>query len=167
MVQIKNANQEAFKQLYERYSHKVFNYLHRKSDRQLAEDLAQTTFVKVFERASTYKSEYPVSAWIYTIAKNLLMDTYRKRQRGYTHLERLKNLFIDDHAAELEKMWRDLLIDLKLLDDKNREIILMRYKEGLEFDEIAKKLDTSVVNARKLLSRANQSLKVLLETESE
>ncbi len=165
MEQIKSSDQDAFKELYQRYSHKIFNYIQKKSNKETAEDLAQATFVKVFERAHTYKNEYPVSAWIYTIAKNLLMDLYRQRERKGNYLEKLKSIFRDQQTKEVGQLWKELLLDMDQLEKKNQEVILMRFQEGLDFEEIAKRLDTTPVNARKILSRANKALRELMESE--
>lgn len=160
---IKANRLDAFEELYERYFSKIFNYLKSKSNTELAEDLTQTTFIKVFDKAAKFKHEFPVSAWIYTIAKNLLMDEYRKRSTQKKYFDRLKDLFSQNEVNQTQDLWKELMLDMRELDEKNREIIILRFKEGMDFDEIAQKLNTNPVNARKMVSRALKSLKGFLE----
>ena len=160
---IKVNNLEAFEQLYDRYFDKIYNYLKAKSNSEIAEDLAQNCFIKIYEKSSTYKNEYPVSAWVYTVAKNLLMDEFRKSSVKNKYYERIKELFIQSEANETKNLWNELMLDMKDLDEKNTEVLILRFKEGLEFEDIAKKLNTNPTNARKMVSRAIGALKNLLD----
>lgn len=161
---IKANNIGAFEELYDRYFNKIFNYLKAKSTTEVAEDLTQNCFIKVYEKSSTYKSDFPVSAWIYTIAKNLLMDEFRKSAIKNKYFDRLKEMFSKTDNIETKNLWNELMFDMRDLDQKSREILTLRFNEGMDFEEMAQRLNTNPINARKLVSRALKTLKSFLET---
>jgi len=160
---IKANDISAFEELYDRYFNKIFNYLKAKSTTEVAEDLTQNCFIKVYEKSSTYKNNYPVSAWIYTVAKNLLMDEFRKSATKNKYFDRLKEMFGQAETIETKKIWNELMFDMRDLDEKSREVLKLRFNEGMDFEEIAQRLDTNPVNARKLVSRALKTLKSFLQ----
>jgi len=153
----------AFEELYDRYFSKIFNYLKAKSSTEVAEDLTQNCFIKVYEKSSTYKNDFPVSAWIYTIAKNLLMDEFRKSSTKNKYFERFKEMFSKADIIEAKNLWNELMFDMRDLDEKSREILILRFNDGMDFEEIAQRLNTNPVNARKLVSRALKTFKSFLE----
>jgi len=69
MVRVKRGDHRAFRILAERYRSKIFRFIHRMlHNEEIAEDLAQETFLRVYRRASTYKPGSNFSIWLYTIA---------------------------------------------------------------------------------------------------
>lgn len=154
----------AFEELYDRYFNKIFNYLKAKSSTEVAEDLTQNCFIKIYEKASTYNNNFPVSAWVYTIAKNLLMDEFRKSSTKNKYFDRLKEMFLQADIVETKSLWNELMFDMRDLDEKSKEVLILRFSDGMDFEEIAQKLNTNSVNARKLVSRALKTLKSFLET---
>src|SRR5438552_18844436 len=70
----------AFRELIRRYERPVFSLIFRMvRDRELAEDLAQDTFVKVLNHIDRYRPEYKFSYWIFKIAKHVAIDQSRRR----------------------------------------------------------------------------------------
>jgi RNA polymerase sigma-70 factor (ECF subfamily) len=73
-------SEAAYRELLGRYQRPVFSLVYRMvRDRELAEDLAQETFVKVFNHLGSYNPKYKFSSWIFKIANNLAIDTLRKK----------------------------------------------------------------------------------------
>src|SRR5471030_3473963 len=71
----------AFRELIRRYERPVFSLIFRMvRDRELAEDLAQDTFVKVLNHIDRYRPEFKLSSWLFKIANNVAIDHLRKRQ---------------------------------------------------------------------------------------
>src|SRR3569832_1617691 len=71
----------AFRELIRRYERPVFSLIYRMvRDRELAEDLAQDTFVKVLSHIDRYRPEFKLSSWLFKIANNVAIDHLRKRQ---------------------------------------------------------------------------------------
>ncbi|MBI3081777.1 MAG: sigma-70 family RNA polymerase sigma factor, partial [Gemmatimonadetes bacterium] len=82
VVQRARGGQEsAYRELLHRYQGPVFSLIYRMvRDRELAEDLAQETFVKVLNALDTYRPEFKFSSWIFKIANNAAIDHLRRRQ---------------------------------------------------------------------------------------
>jgi len=73
--------EEAFRELVRRYERPVFSLIFRMvRDRELSEDLAQDTFVKVLNHIDRYRPEFKLSSWLFKIANNVAIDYLRKRQ---------------------------------------------------------------------------------------
>src|SRR3982751_2030478 len=73
--------EQAFRELIRRYERPVFSLIYRMiRDRELAEDLAQDTFIKVLNHIDRYRPEFKLSSWLFKIANNVAIDHLRKRQ---------------------------------------------------------------------------------------
>src|SRR6059036_2869943 len=73
--------QRAYRELVRRYERPVFSLIFRMvRDRELAEDLAQDTFIKVLNHIDRYRAEFKFSSWLFKIANNVAIDHLRRRQ---------------------------------------------------------------------------------------
>ncbi len=90
---------QAFKQLFDYYAPKLKTFfLNANFDAQQAEELVQETFIKVWRYADYFEqNKGQVSTWIYTIARNIKLDTYRKNGRQVEQVE------LDNHEIESEE----------------------------------------------------------------
>src|SRR5512142_3067606 len=72
---------DAFSQLYEAYFDRVYRFVYfRVADLEVAEDLASQVFLKAWENLHRYRPRGPFLAWLYAIARNTVIDTYRTRK---------------------------------------------------------------------------------------
>ena len=79
MVRYQRGDREAFAELVRRYERPIYNFaLRQLRHTALAADLTQDTFLHAVQKAATFKHEARFSTWIYTIARNLCIDQYRK-----------------------------------------------------------------------------------------
>ena len=84
LVAIAGGSQEAFRSYYERHAGRLLGYVLRVTkDRALAEDVVQDVFTSIWQKASSYRAEHgsPL-AWMYMIARNKLVDRWRRRPAG-------------------------------------------------------------------------------------
>src|SRR5512140_290036 len=73
---------EAFSKLYEAYFDRVYRFVFfRVADERMAEDLASQVFLKAWENLHRYRPRGPFLAWLYAIARNTVIDTYRTRKQ--------------------------------------------------------------------------------------
>jgi RNA polymerase sigma-70 factor (ECF subfamily) len=78
----RTGDQEAFRELVERYESELYGYLRRvMQDQGLAEDVFQATFLQIHRRCDRFQEGLPVRPWLYTIATNQAIDTMRRNKR--------------------------------------------------------------------------------------
>lgn len=148
------------KEIYITYSDKIFRYLYwRVGDVSLAEDLTSEVFLKVFKNLGKFKDGY-LQAWIYRIAKNLLIDHYRSKKTS--SLEWAEEIAVDDNL--LENLAKDedakrLQKAIANLPENLREVVILRFFEDLSASEIGAILGISEVNVRVLQFRGLKKLK--------
>ena len=159
-----------FGKIYDRYVEKIYRYVFlRVNSREAAEDLTSETFLRGFEAYKTAgKSIENPQAFLYKIARNLVVDHYRSK--GKAHLVSIEdsNLQFADTKTDLEK---DAMIASDLeqvrkamtgLSEDYQNAIIWRYLEDLPVKEVAHLLDRSEEATRVLIHRAMNELKTKL-----
>ncbi len=159
----------AFQALYDRHHRAVYTFLLRSlGQRQLAEDLLQETFLRVFAHREDYRPTSAFRPWLFTIARNLLIDQLRQRGRrpeleGVEDLEVLANPgatpLQETEARELGERLQAAVLGLPL---SQREVLLLSRFSGLSHAEIAELLGTSITAVRVTLHRALRRLRDFL-----
>lgn len=132
MASVAKGSNAAFARLYDEVKKGVFafaySYLHNPAD---AEDIMQEVFLSVKRKAYLYKTGTDVRAWIFQITKNLCLDELRRRNRHPESLDDVK----EQPSAFPEFPALDLMT--KILDDAEREIVLLHAVWGYKHREIA------------------------------
>ncbi|MBK7594158.1 MAG: sigma-70 family RNA polymerase sigma factor [Gemmatimonadetes bacterium] len=170
----------AYRELIRRYQRPVFSLLYRMvRDRELAEDLAQETFVKVLNAVESYRPEFKFSSWIFKIANNTAIDHLRRRNLdtlsldGSPHAEsadavEATTLQISDGAeSALEEvtareLGKQIEVAIAQLRPEYRACILLRHVEGRPYEEIAEMLDLPLGTVKTYIHRARNELRILL-----
>lgn len=131
---------EAFGELYERYSAKIYRFIYyRVSRKEVAEDLLSAVFTKALFNLGRFKTGGTFQAWLYTIARNAVIDHFRtnKEAAGLEEADQLVSAGdlegLTDDKRKLEEV-RRYLDDLK---PQQREVVVLRVWEGLSYREIA------------------------------
>jgi RNA polymerase sigma-70 factor, ECF subfamily len=171
----------AFRELVRRYERPVFSLIFRMvRDRELAEDLAQDTFVKVLNHIDRYRPEFKLSSWLFKIANNVAIDHLRKRQLptismdGSPHastadaVEATTLQIADNQESALEEMEsRELggAIEKAIasLRPEYRACIMLRHVEDRSYEEIAATLDLPLGTVKTYIHRARHELRKALE----
>lgn len=157
VLKTKNGESESFGALYDKYSRKIYDFLfYRTHHKETAEDLTSQTFHKALEKIGQYSGQKAqFSTWLYQIAKNNLIDHYRKLQPH----EDLENAWDLPSSANVEKD-AELAISLEKvkkylagIGKQQREIVLMRVWDGLSHKEIAEILGITENNSKTIFSR--------------
>lgn len=171
----------AYRELLRRYQRPVFSLIYRMvRDRELAEDLAQETFVKVLKALDRYRPEYKFSSWVFKIANNASIDHLRRKELDTLSLEggpdattpervEATALQLGDQAEspldELEARELGSTIEKAIgcLRPEYRSCIILRHVEGRPYDEIAGILDLPLGTVKTYIHRARAELKECLE----
>ncbi|MFQ5350305.1 MAG: sigma-70 family RNA polymerase sigma factor [Thermoanaerobaculia bacterium] len=169
---------EAFRQLVERYQRPVFGLLLRMvRTPSVAEDLAQETLIKAYRAIATFDRSRQFSSWLFKIAHNTAIDYLRKSRPRTVPLEsddgdRLDPLALlampESQSPEARARGRDLAEALQealmTLRPDYREAVLLRFQQGLPYDEIADILDLPLGTVKTHLHRARKQMAAALRT---
>lgn len=164
----KQGDREAFGQLYERYADALYRYVRTRigSDED-AEDLTENVFVKSFESLETYQERgWPYSAYLYQVARNLLVNHYR-RGGGPQALDEHEAIEAGEPGLEQKLSDREEVLlarrALSRLPDDYQEIIRLRVLMDLPTSTVAEWMGRSEGAVRVLLHRALKALRQELE----
>ena len=183
MERFQNGDEKAFNEIVIRYRERIVNFiLGMVRDFDKAEDLAQDTFLIVYERKHSYKRIAKLSTWIFTIAKNLTFTELRKVKRRKTYSvselepENGSNIIfwqnIEDGDNSFNKsMYSDghinittdiIMNKIEELPDDFKIIINLRDIQELSYEEISRIMDLAIGTVKSRLNRARIKLRELL-----
>lgn len=151
-------DQAAFAQLFEQYHAPILNYLHRMvSDRALAEDLTQDTFIKAYNALPRTKPDLAFKAWLYRIATNTAISHLR-RGKIIKWLPFLTDRETpDEHIEKSVTRKMDISEALSKLPQHYATALLLRHYQGLSLAETAQALDVTENAAKLRLFRARKA----------
>ena len=161
--QIKSGDEQSAEELIKRYYTSILRYCRwHCSSAEKAEDLTQETFYKLFKSMSDYKGKKKFKAYLYTIANRLCIDESRKT--SFYPLEDAE--IIVDECNEILRLEDKAEIKylLNTLSSEQREAIILRFGEQLEFHEIAKVMGC---NMRTTQSRVRNGLKIMRKEQQD
>ena len=183
MARFQKGEIQAFEVLLARHRRGVFNFVLRfVGNRDLAEDLVQDIFLRLVAAAQSFQKRSKFTTWLYTIARNLCIDHYRKKQhRREASLDQPLNPGGESEATLMDRLpsnapapdrqatnlrIRDQIREaLEKLSDEQREVFLMREESGLPFDEIARIVGAPVNTVKSRMRYALQNLRASLEAQ--
>ena len=156
-------DRSSFASLVERWQTRLINFFYRSThNRADAEDLAQETFLELYRAAPRYTARGTFSAFIFTLARRRLIDSYRKSSRrpldfiDPTDFVMQQQSEKPDATREIEEAFH---LALAALPENQRNAILLLQQQGLAYDEIAKALDTSLSSVKTWIHRARTHLR--------
>ncbi len=170
---IKENNSEAKNAFYKKYFSKLkaFFLYKRVHNKELREDFTQETMIKFFEKVNTYKYDRnQVNTWLYTIAKNHLIDHIRKKDReGFK--EEIKNYKLKSFLPNPEQklitkdITQIITLSVMKLPEKQKKIMASYLFEDLSYKEISKKLGLSMGTIKANIFRGKEKLMGSLESK--
>ena len=156
---------EAYEALYKKYGKRVYNYFWYRAGRvkEVAEDLAQETFVKAYQKLPNFRLHaYSYFSYLKTVAHNTLVKYYKKPKM--VSLEELGDIAADSpNISEVKEKAELLWQAIEKLPEAEKNIILLKYREGRSVKEIAKMTQKSANAVKLVLSRARKKLAGLPE----
>ena len=165
-----SAQPEDFDAVYRRFVRPVYSFVaYRVAVRAEAEDVTSQIFEKAWRSYVTYDSgKGSVSTWLFTIARNCVTDHLRRKGRspGMAELDSDIGAARDDGPEprlEALELRRELREALAFLDDREREIVALKFGSSMSNRDIAALLDISESNAGTILYRSLQKMKSRLE----
>ncbi|BBB90649.1 MAG TPA: sigma-70 family RNA polymerase sigma factor [Methylomusa anaerophila] len=167
----KSDDERFFGEIYREYFPRIYNYvLYRVNNHHDADDLSNEIFVKIFTSLNRYQAEKAsLPVWIFSIARNSVIDHYRRGLQPATSLDVISDLSDsrpgpDDTVASRE-LWQHLREALASLSQREREIIALKFWSGFSNREIAGVIGISESNTGVTLFRAMRRLRLILESQ--
>lgn len=167
---LKKGSEGAYGYLFRRYHKELCNYLMAISgDYRLAEEIAQQTFVKIWEKRKTINvPENGLKNYFFKVGYNLFIDAKRQESKKFKLLERLKGdaymevSRIDYH--EFEERLKIVEAEIENLPDQCKRVFLMGKREGLRYKEISEILHISIRTVEVHMSKALRRLRTQLSS---
>ena len=171
-------SEEASRALVDRYATPAVNFIVRYvRDRALAEDLAQEGFLRVFQRLGSYDPERKFSSWFFQVLRNLTIDYLRVNRIPTSSLDELsedghagsavmdrRSASPEDQAGQSE-LAGAMARALAKLRPEYRDVVVLRYQEGLTQPEVADALGIPSGTVKTYLHRARKELAEILVAE--
>ena len=170
--EILNGRAERYEYFLDRYSQQVYLLIVRiVSCEEDAEELTQDVFLKAFQQLSSFKAESSFSTWIYRIATNMAISSFRKRKYDVLHLDdavfaNLSDTQVDEALEDdSEEQLQRLSSAMQKLEADERALITLYYIEEKSLAEIAFILGMKESNAKVKLHRIRKKLYILIKNE--
>ena len=160
----KQGSRAAFHSLFEAYKDKVYSIAyHYSGEEAMARDVTQQVFLKLFTSISQFREDSEFATWLYRIVANACVDEHRKRRRFVPFSPEIEVSKMSARGSQEEDYHRRQVADsvqgaITELSPKLRLPILLKYVEGLSYDEIAEALGCSIGTVSSRLNRGHKML---------
>ncbi|HNV97221.1 MAG TPA: sigma-70 family RNA polymerase sigma factor [bacterium] len=167
------SNEDSFSELINRYEKKLFNYIKRISNlsKEDIEDILQEVFIKVYRNLNGFDADLKFSSWIYRITHNEVITNFRK----FNSRPKFFDLNINDDILEsiksdfnIEKDLDSYILREKLkevlqkMDVKYREVLILKFFEFKDYNEISDIIKKPIGTVGTLINRAKKQFRDIL-----
>jgi RNA polymerase sigma-70 factor (ECF subfamily) len=170
LVQLTLKEQDNFLYIVNRYEKKLLHFILRISNVSVeeAKDLLQEIFIKIYQNLNAYDLSLKFSSWIYRIARNHVISHYRKNKNKQTissseiNEETLNNLASEfDIIKEIDHqiLKQNISRSLNQIEDKYREVIVLKYFEEKNYQEISDIIKKPTGTVATYLNRGKKQFK--------
>ena len=168
IVRAQGGDEEAFGLIFEHYYRFVYKFIYSLlGERGLAEELTQETFLSAFKGIHNLRGEAKLKTWLFTIARNAVIKSYR--QEGQKSEDEIETLNLHDEknappakqflSKELKKV---VNAALEKLDDNKRIVFILREFQQLSYKEISEITGYSIPKLKVDLHRAKAEIRDLI-----
>lgn len=164
-------DQQAFEYLFTRYRDALMRlFEQRLEEKTMASDLLQETFIKVYLHINDYSKSYTFGQWIYSIARNTLIDHLRRKSGDVLLDERFRAPLATTPSPEesviINQTRAHFYNALEELSPEYRQVIEMRFLEEYSYEEIAEKLGRPLNTIKTQIRRARATIcKMIIDKE--
>ena len=161
MERIASGDQGAMEELIDLWKMPIFRFFLRSlNHHEDAEDLTQRVFIRIYRSSERYLPQAKFSTWIFTIARNLLIDEIKKRKRRPQmvfdeYIEKVGDVD-GERSAELTEI---LMKHLDTIPENHRTALLLRVQRELSYREIAEVMQTTEASVKTWIHRARLELR--------
>lgn len=175
LIEAAKKDPDRFIDLYEKYYDQIYRYVYRRAggDKDTTHDLVSQTFMDALSHIKSFTWQgYPFSSWLYKIAHNNVIKWYRKAgKNNYVPIEEARSVSDGNRGQEEladAAIAKDQIDEMMAqLEDDEREILRLKFFEGLSNIEIAEIMDLSVSNIGVKVFRTLKKAKGFLPTKQD
>jgi RNA polymerase sigma-70 factor (ECF subfamily) len=171
-ARIANDDEQAFREVFDHYWPQVYGTsLHLTKHPEQAKDLSQEIFIKLWENRIKLRDVKNPAAYLYILSKNLVMDHLRKKVFDPSNIEFLMQYFqtatpTPQEKLELSELKAVMEQAVNSLSGKVKDVFALSRQQGLTHEQIAARLNISVVSSKTYVVRALQQIRKYLETHA-
>ena len=159
----KSSDRPAQRALYDRYAEQVYRTALRITrDRDAAFDVTQDTFLQAFGGIGSFDGRATLATWLYRIAVNQALQLLRRHKTERRHLRIVAEQSPTATEPADNGAYPDVESALAALSEHDRAILVLKYQEGLSYDEIAASLDCAPGTVASRLNRARDRLRRIM-----
>jgi RNA polymerase sigma-70 factor (ECF subfamily) len=168
IARVRSGDDEAFRLIFDRYIRPVMSFIYDMiGQRDLAEELAQETFVRAYRGIKSLKDETKLSTWLFGIAKNVARESLRARLRENNKVEIENDSVMELSDKELlpdgrllgKELNRVIYDALSTLDEDRREVFTLKVFQQRSYEEIAEITGFSIPKLKTDLHRARAEMR--------
>jgi len=152
-------------QLWEEYHEQIRNFVwHKTNDHADTEDIVQMTFMKAYEGMARLQDEEKRRAWIFQIARNSIVDHFRKKKKTETLPDNV-NLIEEESVADCNsEAARGMMNILARMPDKYREALELAELQGMSQKQLSEHLNISYSGAKSRVQRGRELVKEMMNS---
>ncbi len=163
IIRILDGEERLYGVLIDRYKEGLYRHCFKfVRDEDAAEDIAQEAFIKAYVRLATFDNVHAFSTWLYKIATNIALDQLRKKRPLPLDEQAIDFLVSELPRTELAAIHAELYEAIEKLPDKHKKAVKLHYFEGLQYQQIAQRMDTTTGSVKGWMNRAKTQLKEML-----
>lgn len=172
IAKVLGGDSDAYADLVNRHQRRLLGLLaHACGSRELAEDLAQETFARVYRKLHLFEGRSSFYTWLCRVAMNLLANERRKKrlenQTGRDGFEMTLlssgQSSVAEKKVEQDELRQCVHAAIGMMDIERRAVLLLRDFDGMDYEQISESLDIPIGTVRSRLHRARLELKSILE----
>lgn len=180
MLQVRQGNAVAYEQLVAKYQRRVIAFFQHAVSAEVAEDLAQDVFLRIYRARESYEPGARFSTWLFTIVHNVASSAIRRRQikkevnvdsseSGQMSAKPLDTMaqatsgYMPARRADKREAADMVSLAIQSLNERQKTAILLSKFENMSYQEIADTMGLTTQAVKSLLSRARCNLKEILE----
>lgn len=164
MLQAGRGDRDAFEILIQRHQRGIVNFFRRMGVHNDETDLAQETFLKVYKYRKRYRPRAKFTTFLYLVARRILMDYGRKRQRQRAGTERLveETLATKTEPRDISDLAAKAAESLRGLSEEMKSVVVLNIYQGLRYREIAEVLEIPLGTVKTRMFHALRKLREAL-----
>jgi RNA polymerase sigma-70 factor (ECF subfamily) len=166
VARVLKGDRQAYALLVDEYKSPIYNLAYRMTGNlEDADDLTQETFIRAYQYLWRYDTSKKFFTWLYTLALNLIRNHFKKNKYNKSSEELSANLLADKNPSPETELieTQEISVYLLRLEDESRALLIMKFHQGLTFEEIAQITGKSLSAVKMRIYRGLEKLKELLK----